>query len=43
LLEDGHEDQVQLIEEGAVGAAAVIVVGELEDEVDDKVADACRD
>jgi hypothetical protein len=43
LLENRHEDEVQLVEEGAVGAAAVVVVRELDDEVDDKVANACRD
>ena len=41
LLEHGYEDEVQLVQERAIGAAAVVVVGELDDEVYDKVADAC--
>jgi hypothetical protein len=40
LLKDGDEDEVQLVEEGALGAAAVIAVRQLDNEVDDKVADA---
>jgi hypothetical protein len=43
LLEDRDEDEVELVQQGAVGAAAVVVVGELDDEVDDEVADAWRD
>jgi hypothetical protein len=41
LLEDRDEDEVELVQQGAVGAAAVVVVGELDDEVYDEVADAC--
>jgi hypothetical protein len=43
LLEDRDEDEVELVQQSAVGAAAVVVVGELDDEVDDEVADAWRD
>ena len=39
LLEDRNEDEVQLVQEGTVGAAAVVVVRELDDEVYDKVPD----
>lgn len=42
LLEDGYEDEVQLVEEGAVGAAAVVVVRELDDEVYDEIPDTCE-
>jgi hypothetical protein len=42
LLQDGDEDEVELIEEGALGAAAVVVVGELDDEVDDEVSDTWK-
>lgn len=40
LLQNRHEDQIELVEECAVGAAAVVVVRELDDEVDDEIADA---
>jgi hypothetical protein len=40
LLQDRDEDEVELVEEGALGAAAIVVVGELDDEVDDKVSNA---
>jgi hypothetical protein len=42
LLEDGDEDEVEFVQQGAVGAAAIVVVRELDDEVDDEVADAWR-
>jgi hypothetical protein len=40
LLQDGHQDKVQLVEQGAFGAATIVVIRELEDEVDDEVANA---
>jgi hypothetical protein len=39
LLQNGDEDEVELVEKGALGAAAFVVVRELDDEVDDEVAD----
>jgi hypothetical protein len=39
LLQDRDEDEVELVQEGALGAAGVVVVGELDDEVDDEVSD----
>jgi hypothetical protein len=39
LLQDGYEDEVEFVEEGALGAAAIVVVGKLNNEVDDKVPD----
>lgn len=40
LLQNRNEDEVELVEEGALGAAGVVVIGELDNEVDNKVADA---
>ena len=40
LLQDGDEDEVELVEEGTLGAAGIVVVGELDNKVDDKVTDA---
>jgi hypothetical protein len=40
LLEDRDEDEVQLVEEGALGAAAIIAVRQLDNKIDNKVADA---
>jgi hypothetical protein len=42
LLEDRHKHEIQLVQEGAVGAATIVVVGELDDEVYNKVANTCR-
>ena len=39
LLQDGHQDKVQLVEQGAFGAAAIVIVGQLDDEVDNEIAD----
>lgn len=40
LLQNRDEDEVELVEEGALGAASVVVVGELNNKVDNEVADA---
>ena len=40
LLQDGDEDEVEFVQEGALGAAAVFVVGQLDDKVDDEISDA---
>jgi hypothetical protein len=40
LLEDGDEDEVQLVQQGTLGAQALFGAGELDDEVDDEVANA---
>lgn len=42
LLEDGDENEVELIQKGAIGASSVVVVGELDDEIDNEVANTCR-
>jgi hypothetical protein len=41
LLEDGDKHEIQLVQKGAVGAAAVVVVRELNDEVYDEVPNSC--
>ncbi|MBE7179919.1 MAG: hypothetical protein INR71_01720 [Terriglobus roseus] len=40
LLEDGDEDEVELVEEGALLPEALFGLRRLDDEVDDEVADA---
>lgn len=40
LLQNRNEDEIELVEEGALGAAGVVIVGELNNEVDNEVADA---
>lgn len=41
LLQDGDEDEVQLVQESALVPKALLGTGSLDDEVDDKVADTC--
>ena len=38
LLEDGYEDQIQLVEKGPLALQALFAVRALDDEVDYKVA-----
>lgn len=40
LLEDRHEDKVEFVEQHALAPQALLRVRALDDEVDDKVADA---
>lgn len=42
LLQYGDEDEIELVQQGAFGAAAIVIVGELDDEVDDEVANAYK-
>jgi len=39
LLQDRHKNQVELVEERALGVQALLGAGEFDDEVDDKVPD----
>lgn len=41
LLEDGDEDEIELVEQGSLGSQGLLGAGALEDEGDDKVANAC--
>ena len=40
LLQDGDQDEVELVEQGAVGPEALLGARGLDDEVDDEVADS---
>lgn len=41
LFQDGHKDEVELVEECAVGVEALFIVRQLDDEACDEVANAC--
>lgn len=40
LLEDGDENKIKLVEKGFVGSQGLVGVGGLDNELDNKVADA---
>lgn len=42
LLENRDENEIEFVQKRAIGAAGVIVVGELNNKVDDEVADTFR-
>lgn len=39
LLQNGNEDQVELVQKGAFGAQLLFRVGVFDDEIDDEIAD----
>lgn len=41
LLEDGDEDEIELVEQGSLRSQGLLGAGALQDEGDDEVADAC--
>lgn len=41
LLQDGDEDEIELVEQGSLGSQGLLGAGALEDEGDDKIANAC--
>ena len=42
LLQDGHEDQVELVEERLLRAEGLFGARALNDELDDEVTDSCQ-
>ncbi len=42
LLQHGHEDEIQLVQQGLLSLQRVFGAGALDDELDDEVADPCE-